>query len=500
VTTSARNILRPDRLAGGLWGHLIGDAVGVPYEFKPASAIDQVHFGATGTHHQPPGTWSDDGALMLALPDSVLSAGFDVEDQGRRALAWADEGAYTPDADGKFDIGGATSAALSRIRQGRPAATAGGTGERDLGNGSLMRILPVALVSNNVDDAELIERAHVASAVTHGHPVAQAACALYVLVARRLLTGQGGRREALRDAQHTLREAYASAPSRIAALDRLDAWTERSGRGFVIDTLWSAWEAFAGATSYEETIVRAVSYGNDTDTTAAIAGGLAGIRWGIDGIPRDWLAAMRGHDIVDPLVDRLVESIAWSTSTFNPLRVAWIELEENRDDSLIGRFGITFFPGKRDGAGRRQHWRTLRTDMAELQRQGASRMLLLLEDHELELLGDTGLELAYEAAGGKLVRYPIPDLGVPVDHDDFAAHALWQLHQWMRLGYGAAIACRGGLGRSGLVAACMLADWGLSAEAAIAKVREVRPGAIETPQQEAFVERHAALRRVGSAT
>src|SRR3954470_20302146 len=103
----AREPLLPDRLAGAVWGHLIGDAVGVPYEFQPPPAI--VHFGATGTHDQPAGTWSDDGALMLALLDSLLSAGFDADDQGRRAVAWADEGAYTPDGDGRFDIGGATA-------------------------------------------------------------------------------------------------------------------------------------------------------------------------------------------------------------------------------------------------------------------------------------------------------------------------------------------------------------------------------------------------------
>jgi ADP-ribosylglycohydrolase/protein-tyrosine phosphatase len=500
-----RPIELPDRLAGAVWGHLVADAVGVPYEFRPASQIGEVRFGASGTHSQPPGTWSDDGALMLALLDSLTEAGFHVEDQGRRALAWADAGAYTPDGDGRFDIGGATSAALDRIRRGQPAATAGGTGERDLGNGSLMRILPIALtVGANIPDVELVRRAHAASAVTHGHPVAMTACALYVLVARGLLCGEDGRRSALESAFGRLREVHSTfdLPDRArldASLDRIEGWTGRSGRGFVVDAFWSAWDAFAGARSYEETIVRAVGYGNDTDTTAAIAGGLAGIRWGVGGIPSAWLGAMRGQDVVDPLVDRLIESIGWSTSTGNPLRVAWIDVEENRDDPTIGQLGITFLPGKRDAAGRRRHWRTVRTDMEELKRQGASRMLLLIEDHELEALGDPGIERAYEEAGGKLVRYPIPDLSVPADPLDFRQKALWQLHQWMRLGFGAAIACRGGLGRSGLVTACMLVDWGFSADDAIAKVREARPGAIETREQELFVERYAADRGVGAS-
>lgn len=94
-----------NRVAGAAWGHLVGDAVGVPYEFLPAEAIGHIEFGATGTHGQPAGTWSDDGVLMLALLDSLLEAGFDPEDQGRRALAWAHDRAYTPDGDVRFDLG-----------------------------------------------------------------------------------------------------------------------------------------------------------------------------------------------------------------------------------------------------------------------------------------------------------------------------------------------------------------------------------------------------------
>jgi ADP-ribosylglycohydrolase len=74
----------------------------------------------------------------------------------------------------------------------------------------------------------------------------------------------------------------------------------------VVDSFWSAWDAFAGAATYRETIERAVRYGHDTDTTACIAGGLAGLRWGLSGIPEPWLAGMRGRAIVDPLVERLL--------------------------------------------------------------------------------------------------------------------------------------------------------------------------------------------------
>jgi ADP-ribosyl-[dinitrogen reductase] hydrolase len=298
-----------ERLAGAVWGHLVGDAVGVPYEFRPATPTDEVRFGARGAHGQSPGTWSDDGALMLALLDSLLDAGFDTTDQARRALAWQREGRYTPDGDGAFDIGGVTSRALANIAAGIPAEQAGPTDERACGNGSLMRILPLALVDRESPAEVLVERAHRASAVTHGHPRPQVACALYVLIARGLLESVTGRRFVLEEALATLRGMYDSGrfgAEYAAALTHLVEYPDRGGRGRVWDSFWSAWDAFEGADSYADAIRRGVSYGNDTDTTAAICGGLAGIHWGIGGIPASWLAGMRGRDIVEPLVERLV--------------------------------------------------------------------------------------------------------------------------------------------------------------------------------------------------
>jgi ADP-ribosylglycohydrolase len=296
------------RLAGAVWGHLVGDATGVPYEFKKPDQIRSVRFGAVGTHHQPPGTWSDDGAMMLATLDSLLSVGFDLDDQGRRFLAWFDRGHYTPNGDGKFDFGHTTDVAIGQLLNGVHAINAGGRDERDNGNGSLMRILPVALVGRELPRDELVEQAQVGSRITHAHPWSQVTCALYVVLARELLDG-ADRATLLEDTIRILRQDFEETwprPEAAAAFRRVLAHPEREGRGFVIDSFWSAWDAFAGATSYEDTITRAIRHGHDTDTTACIAGGLAGIYWGVEGIPRLWLDGMRGRDIVEPLVARLV--------------------------------------------------------------------------------------------------------------------------------------------------------------------------------------------------
>ena len=219
---------------------------------------------------------------MLALLNSLLrnrartEAVFDTNDQAKRFLAWADEGAYTPDHDGKFDIGGATSRALARLRDGVSPEAAGGTGERDNGNGSLMRILPLALVERDLWDWQLVEQATSASALTHGNPIAQATCALYLLIAKRLRDGDN-REHAIGAALSGLGDVLDGLPNAapiFAALREIESYTKRTGSGYVVDAFWSAWDAFAGAKDYRETIERAIRYGNDTDTTAAIAGGM----------------------------------------------------------------------------------------------------------------------------------------------------------------------------------------------------------------------------------
>ena len=290
-----------DRLAGGVWGHLVGDAMGVPYEFTPASGVQRVEWGHRGSHGQPPGTWSDDGGLMLALLDSLLTADFDLEHQGRCALKWLSGKAYAPGP--VFDIGNTTNAALQRLKHGVPASEAGGTAETDNGNGSLMRILPVALVDRDGTDHTIIDHAMSCSALTHRHPRSQVACAVYCLAARALLR-DGPPEEALAHAFASLRTIATGRDS--AELDNLERFKERTGGGYVLDTFWSAWVAVSESQSYAETIERAIRFGADTDTTAAVAGGLAGIYWGCSGIPAEWLSGMRGKEIVDPLIAKLV--------------------------------------------------------------------------------------------------------------------------------------------------------------------------------------------------
>ena len=486
-----------ERLAGAVWGHLVGDALGVPYEFRSAGEIREVVFGASGTHGQPPGTWSDDGALMLALLDSLVAwdadgrrvvRRFDPEDQARRILAWYEAGAYTPDGDGVFDIGGATFAAVRALQAGVPAERSGSTTPNALGNGSLMRILPVALAGRREDDATLVARASIASAVTHGEPLARAACALYVLLARRLLDRPDDPAAALADARRAL-VSLAEGTVLAAASTELLAWDRRTGGGHVADAFWSAWEAASTAGSYEEAVVRAVRFGNDTDTTAAIAGGLAGIRWGVAGIPPDWLAAMRGRTIVGELLDRLLVEAGWRTSTTSPLRVDWVPFEGI--PGLVeapGALGMTLLPGKRRRGYSGPQWRDAAADARRLREvHGATTVLFLVEDVDLEISRGRETIPALEAAGIHVVRHPVADMEVPRDRAAFGV-TLDGILERVRTGERVVVACRGGLGRTGTAVACQLIDAGVPAADAIARVRAARPGTVERASQEAFVE------------
>lgn len=303
-----------ERLLGGLWGALVGDACGVPYEFHPPDAIpplDQIEMtppaGFDRAHPRVlPGTYSDDGAQMLCLLASLLDRGrLDPDDLGRRFVAWYEQG-YMAVGGEVFDCGVQTGQALRAMMGGAPALRAGRADEQANGNGSLMRVLPLALWHQG-EDRELIDDAHLQSQTTHAHPRSQACCALYCLWVRRILEGVPHPWE---EAVEVLRGVYEGYPALLGELEfhvRPDDMPGGRGGGYVVDCLRSARWA-AGQGGYEQVIKAAIALGNDTDTTACVAGGVAGVRQGIGAIPGRWLGAMRGRELIEPLAEGLV---AW---------------------------------------------------------------------------------------------------------------------------------------------------------------------------------------------
>lgn len=303
-----------DRITGGLYGLLVGDALGVPYEFSPPEAVpatDSIDYQPPAGFHRahstvPPATWSDDGAQALCLLASLLAKGYlDVDDFGRRLLSWLQTG-YCAVDNVVFDVGIQTRSALSALRSGVPATRSGPAGERDNGNGSLMRVLPLALWHTG-DDAELVEAAMAQSRVTHGHPRSQVCCAVYCLWARYILRQTP---EAWTAALDTFSRLYPQGTAERQEFDTHIAPPHGAppgrGSGYVVDCLHSAHDCVDAGADYESVVKAAIRLGQDTDTTAAVAGGIAGIQYGFNGIPTVWSAALRGQDVLSPLVDELL--------------------------------------------------------------------------------------------------------------------------------------------------------------------------------------------------
>ena len=303
-----------ERIAGGLIGLLVGDALGVPYEFTRPENIPPRHLiemeppaGFRRAHRDTPsGTWSDDGAQALCLLASLLACGrLDLDDFGRRLVNWLDQGYRA--VDGRvFDVGITSEHAIRRLRGGQHAVQCGGADEQDNGNGALMRTLPLALWHQG-SDAELIEDARRASLPTHAHLRSQLCSALYCLWARALLQEHN---DAWSVAVATMRTHFQpGTPERTELEDQILSFPtdQCSGRGYVVDSLHSARLALQQP-DYEGAVRAAIALGHDTDTTACIVGGLAGIRAGFKGIPARWRRALRGQEVFQADLEALFNS------------------------------------------------------------------------------------------------------------------------------------------------------------------------------------------------
>lgn len=307
---------------GGLVGLLVGDAVGVGYEFRPPERIpsrDQIDMVTPAEFRRshagvPAGTWSDDGAQALCLLASLLECGkFLLTDFAGRLVRWLNHGYMAVDGD-VFDVGIQTGEALRNIGDGVSPRESGGASEMDNGNGSLMRVLPLAIWHCGTDEA-LVKDAHLQSLPTHAHPRSLVACAFYCLLARGYLHKLADPWSWADQCLETIYEAWPSQEEKTLLLRELNVLrsfpkSDRPrGTGYVIDTLWSARKALE-ADSFEDVVRTAILFGHDTDTTAAVAAGLAGIRFGLAGIPDRWLTSLRGFALVAPLISSLLARTA----------------------------------------------------------------------------------------------------------------------------------------------------------------------------------------------
>ena len=293
-----------------LFGIVIGDALGVPVEFENRQFLKQnpvTDFIGHGTYNQPVGTFSDDSSLTFCLAECLLDR-FDLNIIAQSFLAWYYKGYWT--AHGvAFDIGATTVDALSRLKRGVAPELAGGDQISDNGNGALMRILPLLLFIKDLPLKERYSFTKQVASITHRHHYSIISCFYYLEFARLLLTEPDGK-VVYSTLQTTFRESLLELgfePKDCEVLTRLlDAniaeleENEIQSSGFVIYTLEASIWCLLTSTTYKETVLKAVNLGSDTDTTAAVAGGLAGIIYGFDAIPESWVRQLaRKEDIAE---------------------------------------------------------------------------------------------------------------------------------------------------------------------------------------------------------
>ena len=292
---------RLNRARGALLGLAVGDAVGTTVEFKPrGSFMPLTDMVGGGPFNLLPGQWTDDTSMALCLAASLVEHGFDAHDQMDRYLQWHDEG-YMSSTDKCFDIGIATSSALERYRRnGNPMA--GSSKPDNAGNGSIMRLAPVPI--HYLDTPELaIQMSEAQSKTTHQAPECLVACRLLAEALIRALQGR-----AKVDVLAPFPQALPMTNVLKSIADghyKTKSATQIQGSGYVVACLEAAFWCFWQTDSFKDCVLLAANLGDDADTTAAVAGQLAGAFYGASGIPERWLKKLAMAKEIGQLAEQL---------------------------------------------------------------------------------------------------------------------------------------------------------------------------------------------------
>ncbi len=298
---------RIDRFRGSLLGLAVGDAVGTAVEFRRRGTFPPVtDMTGGGPFGLEAGQWTDDTSMALCLAVSLVESGrFDARDQMERYCRWMDQG-YLSSNGRCFDVGNTVRAALNRYKTtGQPFA--GAADPNSAGNGSLMRLAPVAMFFHP-DQPAAVHHAGESSRTTHGAAECIDACRLFAAMLCRAFDGASKEHVLFPSmADLTVRPIYEAA--NIAAIAtgeyRDKPVTAIRGTGYVVDSLEAALWCFHTTDTFEAAILAAANLGDDADTTAAISGQIAGAVYGASAIPQSWLTKLAMRQFIHELADKL---------------------------------------------------------------------------------------------------------------------------------------------------------------------------------------------------
>ena len=271
-----------------------------------------------GTFNLPEGSWTDDSSLTIALLESIRRVGeIDLDDIMGNFMKWLYDGEFTPYGE-SYDIGRGTMQAINRYKKNRKAKKCGGDEEWNNGNGSLMRIMPACLYcsvmesSGMYSDRDAIDVIHSVGGLTHAHIRSNIACGLYFFMAKYILFREGSLQERIQEGLtqgFAFYESYLADKENLHYYDRLkDLEAFKSlpadkikSTGYVVDALEAAVWSLITTDSFDQALLKAVNLGDDTDTVGAIAGGLAGLYYGYDSIPEEWLSAIKRREWIEDM-------------------------------------------------------------------------------------------------------------------------------------------------------------------------------------------------------
>ena len=306
-------------IKSALFGVAIGDALGVPVEFKSREYLQQkpvIDMMGYGTYNQPAGTFSDDSSMTFCLAES-LTHDFDLNHIAQNFVKWRDENYWTARGE-VFDIGIATNQALTRLANGEQPEFAGRFSSDSNGNGSLMRILPLLFY---IKDLPIAQRYHITkqiSSITHGHIRSVITCFYYLEFAREILLGRE-KFDIYKKLQIEIPDFLASISINqfeISLFDRILKYDisklkeeEIASSGYVLHTIEASIWCLLTTDNYKDSTLKAVNLGEDTDSTAAVLGGLSGLLYGFDSIPKSWIDQIARKEDIENLAERLANKV-----------------------------------------------------------------------------------------------------------------------------------------------------------------------------------------------
>ena len=305
----------------GVMGVVVGDALGCPVQFETRYEVSRhpvTGMRGNGTFNLPAGSWTDDSSLTIALLESIRrKQAVDPEDVMENFMKWLYDGEFTPYGY-SYDIGNGTMQAINRYRKYGKVKKCGGDEEWNNGNGSLMRILPACIYCSEMEsrgafsDRDAINVIHTVGGLTHAHIRSNIACGLYFFMVRQILAGNGSLPERMQEGitnGFAFYESFLADTENLHYYDRLKDLAAFSAvpadkiksTGYVVDALEAAIWSLITTDGFEQALLKAVNLGDDTDTVGAIAGGLAGLYYGYEAIPEEWLSAVKRREWIEEL-------------------------------------------------------------------------------------------------------------------------------------------------------------------------------------------------------